>query len=170
MAISRPRSPLIAVDTNVALDLAEGKEHVLDAIEVIRRRLKPSRFLVTPTVFQELVFLTTNSDLEVQRDLAARALRSLPRWNFDLVNLVPVGHGIVELIADMLRRTNLIPDEEYNDGLILAESALLDCAVLLTGDGHLRGLEFQRAALEFKKFDVELPVIATPREIVAKFS
>jgi predicted nucleic acid-binding protein len=169
MAISRPRGPLIAVDTNVALDLAEGKEHVLDALEVIRRRLKPSRFLVTPTVFQELVFLATESNAEVQRDHAARAMHGLASWNIDLVNLVPVGHGIVEIIADMLQQTSLIPSEEYNDGLILAEAALLGCAILLTGDGHLRGLEFQRAALELKKFDVEMPVIATPREIVAKF-
>jgi predicted nucleic acid-binding protein len=169
MATSRPRSPLIAVDTNVTLDLAEGKEHVLDALDVIRRRLKPSRFLATPTVFQELVFMASESDSEFECDHAARALRGLAGWNIDLVNLVPVGHGIVELIADMLQQTKLITTAEYNDGLILAEAALLGCAVLLTGDGHLRGMEFQRAALELKKFEVEMPVIATPREIVAKF-
>lgn len=57
MATRPPRSPLIAVDTNVPLDLANRKEHVFDALEVIKRRLVPSRLLVTPTVFQELVFL-----------------------------------------------------------------------------------------------------------------
>lgn len=40
---------------------------------------------------------------------------------------------------------------------------------LLTGDAHLRGLDFQRVSLELKAFDVEMPVIATPREIVRKF-
>jgi predicted nucleic acid-binding protein len=169
MAISQPRSPLIAVDTNVILDLAEGKEHVLDALETIRRRLKPTRFLVTPTVFQELVYLASESEAQIERDHAAHAVRGLAGWNFDLVNLVPVGHGIVERIADKLQQTNLLPDEEYNDGLILAEAAILECAILLTGDAHLRGLEYQRAVLELKAFDVEMPVIATPREIVAKF-
>ena len=48
------------------------------------------------------------------------------------------------------------------------ESAL-GCAILLTGDAHLRGLDFQRTSLELKAFDVEMPIIATPREIVAKF-
>jgi predicted nucleic acid-binding protein len=169
MAVSQPRSPLIAVDTNVPLDLAEGKEHVLDALAVIRRRLKPSRILVTPTVFHELVYLASESETEIERGRAARVVRGLAGWNFDLVNLVPVGHGIVERIADRLQQTNLLPAEEYNDGLILAEASLLGCAIVLTGDGHLRGLDFQRAALELKRFDVEMPLIATPREIVAKF-
>ena len=163
------RSPLIAVDTNVPLDLADDKEHALDALEVVRRRLKPGRILITPTAFQELVFLADEGECAADRDQAKRALRGLAGWGLELVNLVPVGHGIVERIADKLQEAGLLPAEEYNDGLILAEAALLDCAILLTGDAHLRGLDFQRASLELKAFDVEMPVIATPREIVAKF-
>jgi predicted nucleic acid-binding protein len=138
-------------------------------LEVIRRRLKPIRFLVTPTVFQELAYLASESDGPNERGYAAQAVRGLAGWNFDLVNLVPVGHGIVERIADNLQQTNLLPADEYNDCLILAEAAILGCAILLIGDAHLRGLDFQRVALELKAFDVEMPVIATPREIVAKF-
>jgi hypothetical protein len=41
--------------------------------------------------------------------------------------------------------------------------------LLNDGDIHLCGLDFERAALERMTFDVELPVIATPREIVRKF-
>ena len=70
------------------------------------------------------------------------------------MNLVPVGHGIVERNADKLQVAGLLPAEEYNDGLILAEAALLHCAILLTGDAHLRGLDFQRASLELKAFDL----------------
>jgi predicted nucleic acid-binding protein len=54
--------PLIAVDTNVALDLAEQKEPAIDALAVIRRRLRPGRVLVPPTVFQELVYLADHSE------------------------------------------------------------------------------------------------------------
>jgi predicted nucleic acid-binding protein len=162
-------SPLIAVDTNVPLDLAAEKEHVLDALAVIRRRLKPGRVLVPPTVFQELVFLADNADTLAERNRARHALKSLAAWNLDLVNLVPVGHGIVERIAAALVEARLIAVEEYNDALILAEAALLECAILLSGDAHLRGLDFQKALLVLKSFDVETPVIATPREIVAKF-
>jgi hypothetical protein len=46
---------------------------------------------------------------------------------------------------------------------------LLGAAILLTGASHLRGLDFQRVSLELKAFDVEMPVIAPPREIVQKF-
>jgi predicted nucleic acid-binding protein len=169
MAATLLRSPLIAVDTNVALDLADDKEHALDALEVVRRRLKPGRILVTPTVFQELAFLADGSATVAEREQARRALHGLAGRGLELVNLVPVGHGIVERIADKLQNAGLLPAEEYNDGLILAEAALLNCAILLTGDAHLRGLDFQRAALELKAFDVDMPVVATPREIVAKF-
>ncbi|MBI3850359.1 MAG: type II toxin-antitoxin system VapC family toxin [Verrucomicrobia bacterium] len=169
MATPPLRRPLIAVDTNVPLDLADRKEHILDALEVLRRRLKPGRMLVTPTVFQELVYLAEECDATTDADQATRALLGLSGWGLELVNLVPVEHGIVERIADKFQDSRLLPAEEYNDGLILAEAALLGCAILLSGDAHLRGLDFQRAALELKAFDVDMPVIATPREITAKF-
>ena len=169
MATPLLRSPLIAVDTNVPLDLADDKEHALDALDVVQRRLKPGRILITPTVFQELVFLADESEAATDREQARRALRDLAGWGLELVNLVPVGHGIVERIANKLQEAELLPAEEYNDGLILAEAALLNCAILLSGDAHLRGLDFQRASLELKAFDVEMPVIATPHEIVRKF-
>lgn len=169
MVTRLPRSPLIAVDTNVPLDLAEGKEDPLDALELIRRRLRPGRILIPPTVFQELVFLAEHSESTQDREQAHSALRGLAGWRMDVVNLVPVGHGIVERIADRLQEARLLPAEEYNDGLILAEAALLNCVILLSGDTHLRDLEFQRVALELKAFDVEMPIIATPREIVLKF-
>src|SRR6266545_297983 len=141
MATRPRRNPLIAVDTNVPLDLADRKAHALDALDLIRRRLKPERFLVTPTVFQELVFLADFSHEASERDQGRRALRGLAGWGLDLVNLVPVGHGIVERIADRLQAARLLPSEEYNDALVLAEAALLDCAILLSGDAHLRDLD-----------------------------
>jgi predicted nucleic acid-binding protein len=169
MATPLPRSPLVAVDTNVPLDLADGKEDAIDALELIQRRLKPARLLVTPTVLQELVYLAEEADTDHERQQATRALRGLGEWRLDLVNLVPVGHGIVERIADRLQECQLLPPEEYNDGVILAEAALLDCTILLTSDAHLRFMNFQRASLELKAFDVQMPIIATPREIVGKF-
>jgi hypothetical protein len=128
-----------------------------------------SLHLQLPTVFQELVYLADLSASKDERDHALRALRGLSKWGLDVVNLVPVGHGIVERIADKLQEARLFPTEEYNDSLILAEAALLCCDILLTSDGHLRGLDFPRASLELKGFDVEMPIIATPHEIVAKF-
>ena len=45
------QASVILVDTNVPLDLADDKDHALDALEVVRRRLKPGRILVTPNGF-----------------------------------------------------------------------------------------------------------------------
>jgi len=160
---------LLAVDTNVPLDLADGKEHVLDAITVIRRRLKSGRLLLTPTAFQELVYLADHAESAADRRLAAKALHGLASWRIELVNLVPVQHGIVERIAQRLVERRLIPVEEFNDALILAEAALLGCDLLLSSDAHLRGVEFEQAKAELLRFDVEAPVIATPRELVRRF-
>ena len=101
---------------------------------------------------------------------AQTALVSLwKRWKIEPINLVPVGHGIVEVIAAKLRSAELLPADENHDALILAESSLLGCRILLTSDAHLRGIDFQRLTLLLKDFDVAAPMIATPREIVRKF-
>jgi hypothetical protein len=104
-----------------------------------------------------------------RRALGRRALRQLKGWHFDLLEIVPVGHGIVESIAQRLLTADLLPAEEVHDSLILAEAALLGCAVLLTSDAHLRGLDYARLTWELNACDVAVPVIATPREIVRKF-
>ena len=160
---------LIAVDTNVPLDLADAKEEVLDALSVIRRRLKGGRLLLTPTAFQELVFLADHADSAADRRLATKALRGLAGWRIELVNLVPVGHGIVERIADRLVSRQLIPAEEYNDALILAEAALLGCDVLLSSDAHLHETAFDDLKNELARFDVNAPIITTPRAVVRRF-
>ena len=100
---------------------------------------------------------------------AQDSLRSLwKKWKIEPVNLVPVAHGIVEVIGSKLRSEGLIPAEETHDSFILADAALLGCGILLTSDAHLRGLDFQSLAL-LQGFDVAASVIATPRENVRKF-
>lgn len=97
-------------------------------------------------------------------------MRSLwSKWKIQPVNLVPAGHGIVEVIGSKIRAEGLLPADEAHDALILAEAALLGCRVLLTSDAHLRAVDFQSLTLLLQSFDVAVPVIATPREIVRKF-
>ncbi len=161
---------LIAVDTNVPIDLASGVEDVSDALAVIRRKIKGTRLIVSPTVNLELAFLSEYAEEPDLKDAAGNALRSLwSKWKIEPVNLVPVGHGIVEVIGAKLRSERLLPVEETHDAMILSEAALLGCGILLTSDEHLRGIDFQSLSLLFQGFDVAAPVIATPREIVRKF-
>ena len=161
---------LIAVDTNVPLDLAEGVENVVDALVVIRQRIKGVRLITPPTVNLELAYLSQFADEESLRANAQTALRSLSlKWKLRPLNLIPVGHGIVAAIGSKIRAIGLLPDEEEHDAMILAESALLGCSILLTSDAHLRGIDFQRLKLLLQDFNVDAPIIATPREIVRKF-
>jgi len=85
------------------------------------------------------------------------------------LEIVPVGQGIVESVSRRLRAAGLPPEEEVHDSLILAEAALLGCAVLLTSDAHLRSIDHVRLTWELNACDLPVPIIATPREIVAKF-
>ena len=161
---------LIAVDTNVPLDLANEVADVVDALAVIRERIPGARLIAPPTVTLELAYLSEFADEEDVRDAAQTALRSLAsKWGIQPVNLVPVGHGIVDAIAAKIRARDLLPDEETHDALILAESALLECSILLTSDAHLRGVDHASLSLLLNASHVASPVIATPREIVRKF-
>ncbi len=160
---------LIAADTNVLLDLALEVEAVVEAVQTIRQRLPDARFVVPPTALHELALAARAGETERIRKAAFRALSQLRAWGFEPLNLVPVGHGIVERIAGEIRHKDLLAAEEMNDSLIIAEAALLECRMLLSGDAHLRGVDFQRLTLLLQDFDVAAPVIATPREIVRKF-
>ncbi len=134
---------LIAVDTNVLFDLASEVESVVDAIATIRRRIEAAKFIVPPTALQEVALNAMDGETAKKREVAQAVLSRLRGdWGFEPVNLVPVGHGIVERIADTLRQRDLLPVAERNDSFVLAEAALLGCGVLLTSDAHLRGIDF----------------------------
>lgn len=164
-----PPSLLISVDTNVPLDLADGCDDVLDALATIRHRLRQSRLLISPTAFAELVFQAESGDSPQDRQRAMRALKLLPQWQIEIASVVPVPDGVTEILADRLIHEALLPVEEYHDALVLAETGFLNCAILMTGDAHLRGMDFARASVVMKSADADMPVIATPREIVRKF-
>lgn len=167
MAATTNRPQLVAVDANVLFDLADELDDVVDAVSVIRERLREARFLIPPTAQHELANWALHGD-GPKRESARKAIQQSQFWRIVPVNLIAVRHGIAERIAARVREQGLIPDEEVNDSLVLAESALLGCSMLLTSDEHLRGIDFERLTLELQAFDVTAPVIATPREIVRK--
>jgi rRNA-processing protein FCF1 len=87
---ARPKPLLVAVDTNVLLDLAEGNELAWGAVETIRRRLKGAQIVVLPTVIQELAHLVESGAGAPERTLADRAAQRLVKdWKFVPVNPAP---------------------------------------------------------------------------------
>ena len=164
-----PTNPLIAVDANVVMDLGGESESVMDALATIRRRLPSSHIIIPPTAKLELIHIAREGDTTDDREAAAKGIIAARRLGIVPVNLMPVGHGIVELVAEKLRIANLIPDSEVNDSELLAESAFIGARLLLSSDEHLRGINFEQLTIELQNFDLTAPVIATPREVVRKF-
>lgn len=162
---------LIGVDTNVLIDHAEGDEDVIGALEVIKERLPGARLIVTPTVLEELGYLCDHGEPE-EAEVAERALSSLFEWGYEPLNIIPAGMGITEQIGLKLRLRGIIPDEEENDALIVAEAALLGCTILLSSDHHLLDAQENPKFLEtLKEASVEGDklVIATPRKIATQY-
>src|SRR5260221_3233009 len=58
---------VLAGDTNLGIDLAQGSEWVLDALSPIRRRLPKSSLLVPPTVSEELAWLADHAEETTER-------------------------------------------------------------------------------------------------------
>lgn len=163
---------LIAVDTNVLLDQAAGEEDVLDALRVIRRRISSVGFIATSTVLSELAWAVDNDDDPEVRRNALTAITSLESWGYDAQDVIPVGKGIIEQIARKFHARGIVPDEEENDATIIAEAALLGCAMLLSSDGHLLDAQSHpsfREVLKDSDVDGDEMVIAKPRTIAMKF-
>ncbi len=168
----KARRVLIAVDTNVLLDRAAKEEDVLDALRIIQHRIPTAEFIVTSTVLEEPAWAVDNDDDPEVRHCALIAITSLGDWGYDAQDVVPVGKGVTEQIARKLRAKSIVPDEEENDATIIAESALLGCAMLLSSDSHMldaQGHPLFRAVLEDSDVEGDEMVIAKPRTIAAKF-
>ncbi len=171
MAANRqPKSVLVVVDTNVLIDLADGVERVWQALEVLRARANHPVLLVPPTVIQELALLSQSAEEGPElMALAAKALTSLRAWGLQPINLVPVGHGICERIADTLLESGLLPTGELNDAFVVAEAALLSATILLSSDGHVLDIDRDRLQITLRSFDVAAPLRVAPWQVARLF-
>lgn len=160
----------LAVDTNVLLDFADSVDAVLDAFDLLDQRLPDKDMLVVPSVLEELAFLCDSGDTARVRESALRAIKVVQeqdRFRPFLELATPA--GLVEQLAREVRVRGLLPREEAHDSLILAQAAFLGCALLLTSDEHLRGIDHEHLTLVLHPYELVAPVIASPREIVRKF-
>lgn len=167
MAVPPEHTPLlVAVDTNFLLDLAIERPNPQRAVAYIRKKKPGAVIMVPPTVLDELAHLleTGGPGEKIAAGFTLQSLRSV--WKMHPVDLIPVGHGIVECIADKIRDRGFIPQAERNDSLILAEAALLDCKLLLSSDDHLlKANSPALAALLTVQHDVGCPVIVSPYQV-----
>jgi hypothetical protein len=132
----------LALDANVLLDLAAGLVFAHVFCEDLRVR---GYTLVLPPTAAEEIWLMHRNPLHPGRQLAAKALREMPRRGIGLLelkaHLQPVAKSIGRGFAQRLIRANLLPPDEINDAMILAETALAEIPVLVTRDQHLLDIE-----------------------------
>ncbi|MDR0352223.1 MAG: hypothetical protein LBI02_02310 [Opitutaceae bacterium] len=139
-------------------------------MDVIRGRLDNPIVIVPPTVNIELGFEAASAPGSATGKAAITAMRQLrPAWGFKPVNLVPVGHGIVECVADKIRARGYLPEEERNDSHIIVEAALLDCTLLVTSDAHMLDAPQGPLRLLLSAHDLAAPLIVSPRKLARAF-
>ncbi len=159
---------LFAVDTNVLLDRAANNETVIDALETIQKRVKNSEIIVPPTALHELAYFCSEPS-GTRKKLAVTVMCNMLEWGIQPLNLVPVGHGIVEVIAKTILDKGLLPDTQRNDSLILAESSLIGASVFLSSDDDMLSVNQDKLKFYLSSHDVSAPIIVSPFKIVKKF-
>lgn len=160
---SHPSFLRVAVDTNFLIDLANGKELCGRSLERLQANHPAVDVVVLPTVLQELTHLKLAATSPEVRRLAESALASIRRWKMTVQSLGPVWHGVADEIGSTIRRKGLLPPEERNDGLIIAEAALGQCDFLISSDGHYKDMD--QVALRrilSEDHDVKETAIVTP--------
>lgn len=144
----------LALDANLLLDLAERKDFAHEFKEEFRAR--GYEFLLPPTAAAELNVLSIYGG-EPQKTFAHQALRELRAWKCQPFSLSDTKLAIAEQFRRRLSELQLIPDEEWDDGLILAETSLGNIPLLVTSDAHLLDIDEDALLLAFNEADL-LPV------------
>ncbi|PWU09064.1 MAG: hypothetical protein C5B50_28365 [Verrucomicrobia bacterium] len=161
---------LIAVDTNILMRLADGHEPTTDAWQLIKRRVHPLQFVVSPTVLRELASKISDDPDPQVRQGAQTALRELrPRWGMQPTPFNAVQEAVAVNAAARLQHSGLIPEQERNDALIVAESAVLECILLVSRDSHLLDIDFEKLTFVFRELDLSPPVISSPEKLLKTF-
>src|SRR5882672_3478125 len=109
----------LALDTNVLFYLAKEYDFAHTFKEVHQER--SYSLIVPPTVVQELTHWAIEKK-GLEGSLAMKALREMKAWGLLPFDLVPTGHAVTERFSHKLITKGFLPEGEFNDGLILAET------------------------------------------------
>ena len=129
----------LSLDANVVFDLAGGKDFAHDFREIYQS--KGYALVLPPTAVHELHVIFTDGNSEAERELARTGLTHLKQWGICPFDLDSAAEAICEQFVHGLLRQRLIPEDEFNDGLILAETSLAETPMLVTSDKHLLNID-----------------------------
>ena len=162
MAAPGPKK-LLALDANLLFDLAADKDFAHTFREVYLERGDALR--VPPTVIQELSYYALEKQC-AETPLALRALQQMRNWRLEPYDLKSVGHGITEQFSRKLIRLGYLPEGEFNDGLILAETSLAHIPLLVTSDAHLLDIDETKLRVCFDDADLMPVQIFHPKPLL----
>jgi hypothetical protein len=86
--------------------------------------------------------------------LAITALAKAAKWGVFPFNLTLLDQSIAERFAQLLLERRLLPEEECNDAMILAETAVEGIPLLVTSDKHFLEMDEDALALAFSEADL----------------
>jgi predicted nucleic acid-binding protein len=141
----------LALDTNLLLDLAKGLDFAHDFHAVFRAA--NYSLMAGPTVFRELGFAVLYGR-EPEKSLAIMAIAKAAQWGVFAFNLTRLDQTIAERFAQKLLEKKLLPEEECNDAMILAETAVENIPLLVTSDRHFLDMDEDALALAFSEADL----------------
>ena len=158
-----PRKQL-SLDANLIFDLAEGKDFAHDFREEFQSR--GYRLLLPPTVRHELHTIYTDGASPTDRELARSALVILRSWGIQPFDLDSTAEAIARRFTRDLLDRRLLPEEEFNDGLILAESSMAEIPLLVTSDKHLLDIDEDALLLAFNEADLSAVRPVHPKRLL----
>ncbi len=158
----------LALDTNVVLDLAAGLDAAHDFKDAFQAR--GYSLLLPPTAVVELHDAFENGATASKRDLARRALLKVRAWDIVPVDLTGLELALAERFAARLHAASLLPEEEVNDALILAEASLARVPLLVTSDRHLLDIDEDALLLAFDEADLPAVRPVHPRRLLRALS
>jgi predicted nucleic acid-binding protein len=153
----------LALDTNFLLDLARQESFAGDFKELFQRL--GFQLLIPPTVVMEIAF-ASEDDSDEKRFLAREVSRRLSRWGIQPFAVSSAGEFIAERFSERLREKGLLPVEEINDGIILAETSLGGIFILVTRDRHLLDIDETSLSMAFNDADLAPVNPAHPRRLL----
>ena len=153
----------LALDSNILIDLAAEEDYAHTFREEFQQR--GYSLWLPPTVAHELLRASeTKSDPDAA--LARAALAQLLDWQIFPVGLSSLDVGIAEAFSRRLICSTLLPPEEFNDGLIVAETSLAAIPVLVSSDRHLLDIPEDRLLVCLNDADLPAVRIARPKGLI----
>jgi hypothetical protein len=139
----------LSLDANFVFDLAADKDFAHDFREIFQH--KGYALVLPPTAAHELHLIFAHGDSVAERELARTALTRLLPWDIHPFDLDSIAEAICEQFVHSLFQQRLLPEDEMNDGLILAETSLAGIPLLVTSDKHLLDIDEDALRLAFNE-------------------